>query len=299
MKKRIKIIFIVLSLLFCFSFNYTHVNADIYKDKDYIFTSDGEDNNSSEVINNNNNQNNTQNENKNNSNIVNTNNIDVTTTIIIVVLCIIGLQILFFIIYFLCIKFGLISSDKDKKNERIKNQIIDTQNKILNELPNFDFERFYDEVFNIFNDIAIARSGYGYDELRRLLAPDLYNQYYSELSSFEKDKKKYYLLDCLLDDIYLTDFSKGDSDYSITVVMRTNQYEYIINSKENVISGSKDKKVEKKYILTFVKSINENSLICPKCGSPILDGVSSICPFCNSVIINKKYEWLLSSIKEK
>lgn len=289
-KNKINIVLLIIMIL-SFSFNTIYINADVYKNNDYVFSMDEDEENSG-------------NENvkdiskvKDDKNIVKNDNSDKKRTIIIVAIIIVGIQIVFLIIYHILIKIGLISGKNERNRERVKKKILETQNKIFNEIPNFDFERFYDQVFTIFNEVEEARSNFEYENLRKLVSLELYDKYYSELSSYEKDNKKYNMKDCILEDIYLTDFTKDEKEYTIKLVMKTSQYESVVNGKGNVISGSQDKRVNRRYNIILTKPINDNNMLCPKCGSPILDGVSNICPFCNNVILVKKYEWILSSIK--
>ena len=280
MKERVNRIIIIISLLvFSFVMNPIKLLADTYTD-DF-------------------NYNNIENTNDTNAIVqYEEDGSDTLVIILIVVASIVALEVIFIIIYFINEKLKKAKNKRLSLEERLENKRVQAKHKIENELPDFDYDEFNDLVFKIYTDIKDARSSFNYDELRSLLTDDLYNAYYSDLSSLEKQKKKINTSDYLLNNVFVTNFIKTEKDYIIDVYLNATLYEYVTNNMGNVVKGTKDNSVIKKYIIRLTRRIDDNKDICPNCGSQLLNDVSNICPFCNNIIINKKYDWVVMKMDE-
>ena len=280
MKERVNRIIIIISLLvFSFVMNPIKLLADTYTD-DF-------------------NYNNIENTNDTNAIVqYEEDGSDTLVIILIVVASIVALEVIFIIIYFINARLKKAKNKRLSLEERLENKRVQAKHKIENELPDFDYDEFNDLVFKIYTDIKDARSSFNYDELRSLLTDDLYNAYYSDLSSLEKQKKKINTSDYLLNNVFVTNFIKTEKDYIIDVYLNATLYEYVTNNMGNVVKGTKDNSVIKKYIIRLTRRIDDNKDICPNCGSQLLNDVSNICPFCNNIIINKKYDWVVMKMDE-
>ena len=285
MKERLKKVLIIVCMLISSIFwNFNNIKADTFEDEGYGFTT-------SDQVTTNETVSETENVEKEEGS-------DKLMIVLIVVASIVALEVIFIIIYFINMKIKRAKNKKMTLEERLENKKIEANNKIMNELPDFDFDHFNDEVYKIYIDIKEARVSFNYDELRKLLTDELYNTYYMELSGLEKEKNKINTSDYTLNDLFVTNFIKTEKDYIIDVYMKVNLYEYVVNNMGNVINGTRDNMVEKKYIVRLTRRIDDNKDICPNCGSQLLNDVSNICPFCNNIIINKKYEWVVMKMDE-
>ncbi len=285
MKERLKKVLIIVCMLISSIFwNFNNIKADTFEDEGYGFTT-------SDQVTTNETVSETENVEKEEGS-------DKLMIVLIVVASIVALEVIFIIIYFINMKIKRAKNKKMTLEERLENKKIEANNKIMNELPDFDFDHFNDEVYKIYIDIKEARVSFNYDELRKLLTDELYNTYYMELSELEKEKNKINTSDYTLNDLFITNFIKTEKDYIIDVYMKVNLYEYVVNNMGNVINGTRDNMVEKKYIVRLTRRIDDNKDICPNCGSQLLNDVSNICPFCNNIIINKKYEWVVMKMDE-
>ncbi|MDD6224238.1 MAG: TIM44-like domain-containing protein [bacterium] len=86
-------------------------------------------------------------------------------------------------------------------------------------------------------------------------------------------------------------------EYTIDLASSSDQEQELVGEK--VIAGSKDKKNEKEYMLTFVKERTEKeSVACPHCGYITHIISQNHCSRCGATVVNKKYHWVLVGKEE-
>ncbi len=218
---------------------------------------------------------------------------------------IVGIVILVIIII-VCF-FVLKYLSKEEKN------FLEVSNRYLKNIgKGYTKEQYAEWAFNTYNDIIMGVQNEKYNYLRDILADDLYNNYLLAIKN-EKDRKVKNVVSNLK-----SVFSKlvnltvnGDMEIA-KVWLKVSYSEYLLDvspiaednvenvNKERVISGSKDRKIEKEYILTFVKTrTDKESIACPHCGFITHIVYQNICVRCGSTIVNKKYHWVLVGKEER
>lgn len=148
-----------------------------------------------------------------------------------------------------------------------------------------------------------------YNFLRDILSDDLYNNYLIGIKNCRDRRVK-----SIVDDIKPI-FSKlvnlkvqGDTEIA-KVWMKLSYIEYVKDisplpedaevTGDRIISGSKNNRLEKEYILTFVKvHTPKETVVCPNCGnvSKIID--KSLCIKCSSNIVPRQYHWVMIGKEE-
>ena len=133
-----------------------------------------------------------------------------------------------------------------------------------------------------------------YDELKKYTTNELFNLYKSELTALKVKKQKNIMSDFSLMNFNITNMEKGINDINIKVRMTVSCLDYVVDKDENVVRGTKSRKVIYNYEMTFTKGLDEKNNKCPNCNAPLDNVTTSTCPYCNSTVISSNHDWVLS-----
>ena len=215
-----------------------------------------------------------------------------------------AIMILIFIVYFI----ATVISDIKKTNKKRKNlydllekdyeeKDIEVTNKILKEIPDFNKEEFLNNIYDLFVKVQESWTNFDYDALRSLLTDELYNTYKAQLKTLSVKGQKNIMTDFERVKILLTDFNKTEKEYTFKVYFEAKFYDYLVDKNNKVIRGMNAHRIDISYGLVLIRSISKDKNKCPNCGHPLKETNSSVCPYCNSTIINNNYDLVLSSKK--
>lgn len=160
----------------------------------------------------------------------------------------------------------------------------------------------YIEVIN-----SVMNENYNY--LRDTLSDELYNNYLLAIKN-SKDRNVKNVVEDIKPEFSKLVNLKIQGDMEIAKVwMKLSYIEYVkdiakpVNEEEiqeeKIISGSKTNRLEKEYILTFVKTHTpKESVVCPNCGyiHHIIEKVN--CMRCGANIVPRNYHWVLIAKEE-
>ena len=193
---------------------------------------------------------------------------------------------------FICVGVLPVSLIMEKiKRERIKTLTIEE----IHELdPTFNINEFKKFAYDVFLKVQEACMNYDYDTLRNLLTDELYNTIVMQLETLKKQGEKKITSDFMLDKFGVINISKSNKNKTVEVLVIVSYKEYTVNSKDELLSGDKNKDYIVKYRLTFVKTIDSHDNICPNCGKELEQLASNKCPYCNSVILANSYDYVMS-----
>ncbi len=135
---------------------------------------------------------------------------------------------------------------------------------ISKELPNFNKDDFYKEIFNNFVTIRTSYSNFKYDELKELLTEELYDRYNSLLKKMESKNKKNILKDFTLNKIVLDEFKVTNENYVFKLRLDVSYIDYLITKKGTIIDGSDTNKTTSIYKLIFNRSFKSHKYILDK-----------------------------------
>lgn len=203
------------------------------------------------------------------------------------VLVIIGLGITFYVL------------KKATKNNNPNNNIFNNIegydiNKIKAILPDFDINEFRTTTYEKYKEIQEAWMNFDYDKLKENTTNELFNLYKSELTALKVKKQKNIMSNFYLHNFSIIDMEQGNKNISIKVKMIVSCLDYVINKNEEVVRGTKSRKVEYTYEMTFTKGLEEKENKCPNCNAPLENVTTSTCPYCNSTVISAHHDWVLS-----
>ena len=161
-------------------------------------------------------------------------------------------------------------------------------------LPDFNENKFKDQAFDIYQKIQIAWMNFDYESMRKCVTDEMFNMYKSQLTTLKVKKQTNIMKDFNLLGFNIVGMDIQKDIVSLTVIMQIECYDYITDKTNKVVRGTNKKKVIYNYAMTFNKGISQKQNKCPNCGAPLENVNSSKCPYCDSVIISKNYDWVLA-----
>lgn len=197
--------------------------------------------------------------------------------------------------------------DKYKYNQKNiyyqQNKYDDIVDDKLIEYGIVDKEQLKQELYKKYKEIQLAWMNIEYDKLRNLLSDSLYNMYKSQLKTLELKNQKNIMSDFEYIDSKIIGLEKINNNIELKLYLNVKMYDYIVNIKNNlVLKGSKRKKIDISYEITFEKTCLNKPKICPNCGAPITNNASNKCEYCDSVIVSDNHDWVMSKkicVKQK
>lgn len=199
-----------------------------------------------------------------------------------------------------------ITNNKNKPNGGKRNgntiaklnnyQDIDTS-KITAVDPNLNITTFKSNSFNIYKDLQTAWMNFDTETIRKLTTDEIYNMYSSQLETLKLKKQKNIMTNITLEDVKIIDIYKTNNVITTTVYMRVKCYDYVIKETTGeTVRGKNNEKVIIEYILSFVKSADNNKTEekCPNCGAPVDIKASATCPYCDSILVKDSADYVMS-----
>lgn len=122
---------------------------------------------------------------------------------------------------------------------------------------NFKEEEFSKEAFDIYKDLQLAWCDFNLNKVKNIISDELYDNYSKKLDELKNNNKKNIMNDIELKSNKIKDIIVKDDIISITCDMEVECFDYIINDKDEVTDGKKDKKYNYKYKLVFSKNIKD------------------------------------------
>ncbi len=209
-----------------------------------------------------------------------------------------GEMLFVWIIFIVFIIFYVLARGVNKENLEEKKSSLSLIpydiDKIKQILPDFNKEEFRDLAYDIYKKIQIAWMNFDYENLRKYTTDELYNLYHSQLVALNVKKQKNIMSDFELNDFEIVDMEQGKDNIALTVRMIVECRDYVVSQNETVVRGSKQYKLIYDYEMTFIIGLGQKENKCPNCNAPLENNQSTVCPYCNSTIINKHHHWVLS-----
>lgn len=173
---------------------------------------------------------------------------------------------------------------------------MDVANETVEELlPGYTLNSLKKELFDKFIDIQMAWMNFDYDMLRKLCTDELYNSYLAQLEVLKAKNGKNIMEYFENVASKITSIHEENGLITIQVFMAVSFYDYVINTTTNSVTrGNKNRKILNNYQMTFVISPSSSIDKCPSCGAPIKEGSSTTCAYCDSTIVKKSNDFVLS-----
>jgi DNA-directed RNA polymerase subunit RPC12/RpoP len=99
-----------------------------------------------------------------------------------------------------------------------------------------------------------------------------------------------------LNKIKITDIRIENEIEKVVLYLNVDQYDYVVDKDNKVVRGTNKFKNNVDYIITLTRSINKTKNVdkCPNCGAGIDIVSGGVCPYCDSTIISKSGEFVMS-----
>lgn len=166
--------------------------------------------------------------------------------------------------------------------------------KIKQVLPNFDKSVFRMQAFDIYKRIQVAWMDFDYENLRKYTTDELYNLYHSQLVALNVKKQKNIMKDFELKTFEVVGMETMEKMVALRVRMTVECFDYIVDKNNKVVRGTDKRKMVYDYEMTFIKGMDTKMNKCPNCNAPLENMNSTICPYCDSVIVSNNHDWVLS-----
>lgn len=205
--------------------------------------------------------------------------------------------IVFAVLIFLIIRFfkNIPTSTNSLSMTITSNRI--TEEQLSKYIPNIKLEEFLVDRYNDYLDIQNAWMEFDYDNLRKKLTDELYNQYEMQLDTLKIKNQKNVMKDFVLKDSAITNIEEDNNKLTLTMEMIVEFYDYITEN-DKVVRGNSARKITQHYEMTFVCS-KKFSKVCPNCGAKLENAASNKCEFCGSIVTELSDEWVLSKKESK
>ena len=157
-------------------------------------------------------------------------------------------SVIFYIITTVTLKIRL------KKNMKI----------VLEEDKKFNEEAINKKVFNIYKNIQEAWMNFELKKVKDNLSETIYNEYQKQLDDLKKDNRKNIMENIEYKSNKIKAISINDVIEEITCELKVTCNDYIINDKEEVVKGKKDKTREYTYELVFERNYKTDKYVMTK-----------------------------------
>ena len=132
---------------------------------------------------------------------------------------------------------------------------------ILRELVNFDEDKFNKDAFNIYKEIQYAWMNFDNVKIKELVSKEISDKYKEKLEKLKSKNQKNIMDRIEFKSNKIKDIKIDNRDILYTCEMNVTCIDYIIDDKEKVIKGKKDKIYEYTYKLIYKQDIKTKKII--------------------------------------
>lgn len=158
---------------------------------------------------------------------------------------------------------------------------------------------------SLFYKILVALMREQLKDIRHFIGKGVYQALNDALLEVRSRNGKFVFKYINIKNNVITDIEVNKNVYTIKVFLMTTFKDYIMDLNSHRISSIKSWDVlyqkSKNYVLTFTKkaSLNSNKLVkkCPSCGAPLNINDTSICDYCDTIINQNDYDWILTKLE--
>ncbi len=171
-----------------------------------------------------------------------------------------------------------------------------TEEEIIKIDSTIDYDKFINQLFEIYKNVQIGWMNFDYEKLREFLSDELYNQYKMQLDILKVKNQKNIMNDIKFKLGGIVSIDKKDTTETIVAFLQVSMYDYIVDHSGKVVRGNKCKRVNASYYITLERGYEVLSN-CPQCGAEVLDRFSQKCKYCNSTIVKTGSDFVMTKKK--
>lgn len=171
--------------------------------------------------------------------------------------------------------------------------------------PNFSEDMFISRVNNMFIQLQEAWQAKDWKKVRPFESDELFNTHARQLQEFIDSRTTNVVDEIAVLRTEIADYHDNGSTETIDVYMRVRLKDYIVNDETGkVIEGDPKQEITMEYELAMnrrkgvVTRIGNSTTVttCPNCGANVSINASGECEYCNSVVSNGDFDWVLTRL---
>lgn len=194
-----------------------------------------------------------------------------------------------------------------------ENNFMEVSDRYLKDIgKSYDKNTYAMTVYELYRDIIDGVQNENYEFLRDILSDDIYNNYLMGIKLSKERQIKNIVSDMKPVFAKLVSLIVKDDMEIAKVWLRVSYIEYALDMTplteeqrkvapgERIVGGSKNRRLEKEYILTLVKAHTpKESVACPSCGFVSKVITRNHCIRCGAGIVNRRYHWVVIAKEDR
>ena len=172
--------------------------------------------------------------------------------------------------------------------------------------PNFSEAAFIEKLTNFYIHFQQSWEAKDISDLRPYLTDTLYAKSDRQLESYRKNNQTNHVDHPTVLKVEILGWKKDQGNHVIAAVLNTRIVDYVTDDNTGeVVKGSKIKEKFMAYEWRLIRSADKktavntgiSSVTCPYCGANVDINHSAVCEYCDSVIHDDRFDWVVSEIK--
>jgi hypothetical protein len=170
--------------------------------------------------------------------------------------------------------------------------------------PTFTWGEFQARARLIFDELQAAWSTLNWERARPHETDNLFQMHQYWIDAYKRQHLRNALDQCRITALQPVKLQQDAFYVSITLRIGAQGYDYTVDERGNIVSGSKSNLRTWSEYWTFIRSHNAKpaaakaDLNCPNCGAPLKVNNAGVCEFCGGKITSGEFDWGLSRIEQ-
>ena len=173
--------------------------------------------------------------------------------------------------------------------------------------PKFSDPELHERISNLYVQMQNCWTAKNLEPLRPYFTDVAYAQFDRQLDRYRRENITNYVDRIAVLGVELRGWFEQEDNDCMVASVRTRIVDYTKDDRSGVVvsgSSTAEKFMTYEYVLirssgfvTGSQDRDAKTINCPNCGAPLDINRSTQCPFCNSIVTTKDYDWVISSIK--
>ncbi|HUS11343.1 MAG TPA: TIM44-like domain-containing protein [Pyrinomonadaceae bacterium] len=170
--------------------------------------------------------------------------------------------------------------------------------------PGFSWGEFQARARLIFDELQAAWSALNWERARPHETDNLFQMHQYWIDAYKRQHLRNVLDQCRVTALQPVRIKEDAFYISITLRIGAQGYDYTVNERGDVVSGSNTATRYWSEYWTFIRSRKAKTMTakaelnCPNCGAPLRVNNAGICEFCGGKITSGEFDWVLSRIEQ-
>ena len=170
--------------------------------------------------------------------------------------------------------------------------------------PSFSWGEFQARARLIFDELQAAWSTLNWERARPHETDNLFQMHQYWIDAYKRQHLRNALDQARITGLQPVKITEDKFYNSVTLRIGAQGYDYTVDERGNVVSGSKSNLRSWSEYWTFIRSRNAKpapakaDLNCPNCGAPLKVNNAGVCTFCGGKITSGEFDWVLSRIEQ-